>query len=132
MGYAGRKRKQYNRTFIGRFNRYAPRVIGGASGAALGFIHSDFPGAVTGAKFGWNAGKYYAKQHRLKKADYRKKLVSNQRWRFRSGGRVTGSNPGHVFGSNPGPGQYGSSESSYRKKMSGHKPKARSHYYRVY
>jgi len=40
---------------------YVGGAIGGASGAALGFIAADVPGAWVGAKYGWQAGKNFAK-----------------------------------------------------------------------
>ena len=40
---------------------YVGGAIGGASGAALGFIAADVPGAWAGAKYGWQAGKNFAK-----------------------------------------------------------------------
>jgi len=40
---------------------YVGGAVGGASGAALGFIAADVPGAWAGAKYGWDAGKNFAK-----------------------------------------------------------------------
>jgi len=98
--HVNHKFKKYSRSWPARFSRYLPRFAGAVSGAALGYIHNNIPGAISGGTFGYNAGTKYAKRNMLRKRDFRRRLGSVVPGKFYK--NTTGSNPGHVFGSNPG------------------------------
>lgn len=113
--YSKRKGKRIMKRVEGRWYNVAGkwiwRGVGAASGAALGFIDNNMPGAMAGAQWGYNAAKRtwgrplnfyraklgsnrYVKSNHLYGSNQRKLIGSNP-------GIPTGSNPGRPIGSNP-------------------------------
>lgn len=78
-----------------RYKHYAKRFFGAASGAAIGYLYRNLPGAYAGAKSMYNYVGPYKPQGRL---------ASNRKWLVGSNkGKITGSRAYHKFRSNPDP-----------------------------
>lgn len=82
-----------------KYLHFGKRVAAGASGAALGYIWKNTPGAAAGGSAAWNyVGKYKRPYKAHLSSNPRKITGSNPQRR-----KVTGSNPyrGPILGSNP-------------------------------
>jgi len=74
--------------------------VGGLSGAALGYIGGNFPGAVAGYKFGYTAGKNFSQKKTMEYGTKRRKVVTGKYVRAPSTRRkVNFKSPSVVFGS---------------------------------